>query len=275
MRLFVAILIGLFARCASAQWMPPANLRKVLVEDDCARTGHGIGLSIQPSLIRPNGEIFFCQERARSIDAAHPGASRFFLVHEYGHLALHTRDEAEADEWAARQLAATAGGKRILQAAILHFLDEATHFDPRYGNGLDRALRIAREGGVPKAAWPARLREYEQARAVAANQGTTVRLRLAPGYVNRAEMILYVDDQAIGFLTSRAKEPFVLPRLGSGLHLLRISDVWLFHTGEDGSRFEVVRGLQAGTEFKLNTSRQLALDLAYDGQDLTIAVQEL
>jgi hypothetical protein len=275
MRLLVAILIGPLAHCASAQWTPPADLRKVLVRDDCARTGHRIGLSFQPSLIHPNGEIFLCQDRARAIDAARPGASKFFLVHEYGHLALHTRDEAEADEWAARQLAVAAGGKQILQAAILHFLDEGTHFDPLYGNGWDRAVRIAREGGIPKAAWPTRLREYEQARAVAAAEGTTIRLRMAPGYVNRAEMIVYVDDQAIGFLTNRASEPLPLPRLGAGQHLLRVSDVWLFHTEENGARSEVVRELQAETEFKLNTGRQLALELAYDYDSLTIAVREL
>lgn len=275
MRLLVAILIGSLTHCAFAQWMPPADLRKVLVRDDCARTGHRIGLSFQPSPIHPNGEIFLCQDRAWAIDAARPGASKFFLVHEYGHLALHTRDEAEADEWAARQLAVAAGGKQILQAAILHFLDEGTNFDPLYGSGLDRALRIAREGGIPKAAWPPRLREYEQTRAAAAAEGSTIRLGMAPGYVNRAEMIVYVDKQAIGFLTNRTNEPLVLPRLGAGLHLLRISDVWLFHTEESGSRSEVARELQAETEFNLNTSRQLVLELAYDNENLTIAVKEL
>jgi len=273
MRLFIATLISLFPLCASAQWVPPPDLRKVRVQDDCARTRHGIGLSIQPSPFHPHGEIFFCQDRAHAIDAVHPGASRFFLVHEYGHLALHTRDEGEADEWAARQLAVAAGGKQILQAAVLHFLDEATRFDPLYGSGLDRALRIARAGGVPEAVWPPRLREYEQTRAVAMAQGITIRLRLASGYANRAEMTVFVDNQAAGFLTNRVDEPFFLPRLGAGLHRLSVGDVWLFHIRKDGSRFEIARKLYAETEFKLAISRQLALDLDYDSENLTIAVK--
>jgi len=270
-----AMLISLFPLCASAQWAPPSSLRKVRVRDDCVRTRHGIGLSVQPSPILPNGEIFFCQDRARAIDAVRPGASKFFLVHEYGHLALHTRDEAEADEWAARQLAAAAGGKQILEAVVLHFLDEATRFDPLYGSGLDRALRIARAGGIPETVWPPRLRGYEQTRATAVAQGVTIRLRLAPGYTNRAEMIVSVDNQVIGFLTNRLDEPMVLPRFGAGLHRLNVSDVWLFHIEEDGKRFEIARRLYAETEFRLTTSRQLALDLGYDSENLTIAVKAL
>jgi hypothetical protein len=269
------MLISLFPLCASAQWAPPSSLRKVRVRDDCARTRHGIGLSVQPSPILPNGEIFFCQDRARAIDAVRPGASKFFLVHEYGHLALHTRDEAEADEWAARQLAAAAGGKQILEAVVLHFLDEATRFDPLYGSGLDRALRIARAGGIPETVWPPRLRGYEQTRAAAVAQGVTIRLRLAPGYTNRAEMIVSVDNQVIGFLTNRLDEPMVLPRFGAGLHRLNVSDVWLFHIEEDGKRFEIARRLYAETEFRLTAIRQLALDLGYDRENLTIAVKAL
>lgn len=275
MRLLVATLITLFAQRAPAQWIPPANLRNVPVRDDCARTGHAIGLSIQPSVIRPNGEIFFCQDRAHVIDAAHPGASTFFLVHEYGHLALHTRDEAEADGWAARQLAAVDGGKRVLQAVILHFLDVGTRFDPLYGGGLDRALRVAKNGGIPKADWPRQLREYEQAQVEAAARGVTIRLRMAPGFVNRAEMTIYVDNQTIGFLTNGADGLLVLPQLSAGLHLLRANDVWLFHAEENGSRFEIARRLQAETEFKLGASRQLALELAYENDGLAIAVKEL
>ena len=275
MRILIAMLISLFPLCASAQWALPPSLRKVRVRDDCARTRHGIGLSVQPSPILPNGEIFFCQDRARAIDAVHPGASKFFLVHEYGHLALHTRDEAEADEWAARQLAAAAGGKQILEAVVLHFLDEATRFDPLYGSGLDRALRIARAGGIPETVWPPRLRGYEQTRAAAVAQGVTIRLRLAPGYTNRAEMIVSVDNQVIGFLTNRLDEPMVLPRFGAGLHRLSVGNVWLFHIEEDGKRFEIARRLYAETEFRLTTSRQLALDLGYDSENLTIAVKAL
>jgi hypothetical protein len=67
----------------------------------------------------------------------------------------------------------------------------------------------------------------------------------------------------------------VLPRLGAGLHHLSVSDVWLFHIEEDGRRFEIARSLYAETEFRLTASRQLALDLSYDSENLTIAVKAL
>jgi hypothetical protein len=95
----------------------------------------------------------------RSIDAKHPGASRFFLVHEYGHLALQTEDEAAADEWAARQLAAIPKEHETLRAVLQHFMDDAEVYDPLYGTGIDRAFRIANAARLPTADWPSRLRD--------------------------------------------------------------------------------------------------------------------
>jgi hypothetical protein len=95
----------------------------------------------------------------RLIDAKHPGAARFFLVHEYGHLALHTENEAEADEWAARQLAAIPKEHETLRAVLQHFVDNAGIDDPLYGTGIDRAFRIANAARLPTADWPSRLRD--------------------------------------------------------------------------------------------------------------------
>jgi hypothetical protein len=95
----------------------------------------------------------------RSIDAIHPGAARFFLVHEYGHLALHTENEAEADEWAARQLAVIPKERETLRAVLQHFVDNAGTYDALYGTGIDRAFRIANAARLPTADWPSRLRD--------------------------------------------------------------------------------------------------------------------
>jgi len=128
---------------AHAQSQPPATLRQVPIRYDCRKTQHRVGAAQQPNPFFWHGAIFLCPERMRAIDARHPGAARFFLVHEYGHLALRTEDEAAADEWAARELAAIPTERQTLLAAIAHFLDDADVFDPLYGTGLDRARRIA------------------------------------------------------------------------------------------------------------------------------------
>jgi hypothetical protein len=128
---------------AHAQWQPPANLRQIPIKYDCRKTQHRVGAALQPNPFCWHGAIFLCLERMRAIDAKHPGAARFFLVHEYGHLALRAEDEGAADEWAAKQLAAIPSERQTLLAAIAHFLDDADVFDPLYGTGLNRARRIA------------------------------------------------------------------------------------------------------------------------------------
>ena len=126
-----------------AEWQPPATLRQVPIRYDCRKTQHRVGAALQPNPFCWHGAIFLCLERMRAIDAKHPGAARFFLVHEYGHLALRAEDEGAADEWAAKQLAAIPSERQTLLAAIAHFLDDADVFDPLYGTGLNRARRIA------------------------------------------------------------------------------------------------------------------------------------
>src|SRR6478736_4379726 len=117
------LLLGTLALAhrSHGQWVPPAGLRNVPVLDNCKMTRHGVGASVQPTVFYPKGAIFLCPERAREIDDRHPGASRFFLVHEYGHLAMRTREEAVADEWAARQLASVPAERGTLKAVIWYF----------------------------------------------------------------------------------------------------------------------------------------------------------
>jgi len=119
-------------RRVHGQWVPQVELRKVPVFEDCKMARHGVGVSIQPNLVYPRGAIFLCPERERQIDERHPGAARFFLVHEYGHLALHTREEAVADEWAAKQLAAIPSERGTLRSVLMHFVEQGRVFDPLY-----------------------------------------------------------------------------------------------------------------------------------------------
>src|ERR1700759_2619598 len=72
------------AQQSPTQWVPPVALRDVPVRSDCKITRHGVGVSIQPTLFYPHGAMFLCPEREREIETGKPGASRFFLVREYG-----------------------------------------------------------------------------------------------------------------------------------------------------------------------------------------------
>ena len=73
-----------------------------------------------------------------------PGAEQFFLVHEFGHIALQTSDEATADCWAAHELATVRDGRRALDAAIALFRARADDSSRHYGSPQDRAERIRR-----------------------------------------------------------------------------------------------------------------------------------
>lgn len=258
------------------QWAPPAELRNVPVLDDCKMTKHGIGVAVQPTVFYPNGAIFLCPEREREIDARHPGASRFFLIHEYGHLAMRTREEAVADEWAAKQLAAVPAERSTLRAVLLHFVDQGVFFDPLYGTGFDRALRIARAAGIAEREWPPQLVAYAKSLEAKAANGTQLTLRRPDGYTNAAQMIVYLDRQPIGFLSTVDEDkPLELPKLTPGRHFVQALQVWLYHTEPSGIKSEVARGLQAETEFESTGKNHLAIDFRFDGDTLAIRIEEL
>ena len=267
--------IGMPSR-SYGQWVPPAELRNVPVRNDCKLTRHGVGVAVQPTVFYPNGAIFLCPEREREIEARHPGASRFFLIHEYGHLAMRTREEAVVDEWAAKQLAAVPGGRITLRAAILHFVDQGALFDPLYGTGFDRALRIARAAGIAESEWPAQLVAYAKSEEAKAAYGTVLTLRTPDGYANAAQMIIYLDRQPIGFLSNVDENtPLELPKLTPGRHLIQAFQVWLYHTEPSGIKSEVARGLQSEIEFQSTGRNHLAIDFRLDGDTLAIRIEEL
>jgi len=264
------------ARRSDGQWVPPPELRNVPILNDCKMTRHGVGVTLQPTVFYPNGAIFLCPERERAIDARHPGASRFFLIHEYGHLAMRTREEAVADEWAAKQLAAVPGERNTLRAVLLHFVDDGILFDPLYGTGFDRALRVARAAGIAEREWPLPLIAYAKSAAARAANGTVVTLRSPDGYANAAQMIICFDRQPIGFLSNVDEEKTLeLPKLAPGRHSVQAVEVWLYHTEPSGIKSEVARGLHAEAEFESTGKNRLAIDFRFDGEDLTIRVEEL
>jgi len=259
-------------RLAHGQWVPPVELRKVPVFEDCKMTRHGVGVSIQPNLVYPRGAIFLCPERKRQIDGRHPGAARFFLVHEYGHLALNTREEAVADEWAAKQLAAIPSERGTLRAVLLHFVEQGRIFDPLYGTGLDRGLRVAQAAQLPENEWPAELVIYAKSEAAKSPSRTTLALKTGEGYANAAQMIVYLDRHPLGLLSNVDEMKILeLPSLLPGRHLLQAEQVWIYHIEAGAKKTEVARGLRAETEFD-PMGKRLAIDFRFDGESVAIRV---
>jgi hypothetical protein len=263
------------AQRAPGQWVPPAALRKVPILANCHMTKHGVGVSLQANIFYPQGAIFLCPEREREIDRRRPGASRFFLIHEYGHLAMHTREEAVADEWAAKQLASVPAERGTLRAVLLFFADEGTLFDPLYGTGFDRALRVARAADMPERDWPGPLVAYAKAREGLRANGTSLILRVQSGYTNAAQMVICVDRQPIGVLSNvDEKGRLELPRLVPGPHLIQALQVWLYHIEPSGVKSEVARKLQAECEFVSTEKHTIAIELRFDGDTLSMRAND-
>jgi hypothetical protein len=277
------ILVSLFFLAAAGtpiqslgQWVPPDVLRDVPVLDDCAMTKHGVGLSIQPDLIYPHGAIFMCSQREREIDARHPGAARFFLVHEYGHLATHSRLEAVADEWAAKQLALVPAERGTLRAVVLHFVDQGALFDPLYGSGFDRALRVARAGEIPLDEWPRPLIEYANAEAAAREVGASLAARVTDGYANAVQMVIFFDKKAVGVLSNLDQsKPLYLPPVTPGWHLIQASQIWLYHVEPGGAKSEIAERLDAECEFESSGKKAIAIDVRFDGETVSLQAVEL
>jgi CDP-diacylglycerol pyrophosphatase len=137
--LVLVIIVAVAPAGAAAQWRPTGQLASVLVVDDCNETGGDVMVS---RLDPPT--VYVCPTVVKLVHKDHPGAEQFFLVHEFGHIALQTSDEAMADCWAARELATARNGRRALDAAIALFRSRAEDSSRRYGSPQDRAERIQR-----------------------------------------------------------------------------------------------------------------------------------
>ncbi len=140
---FAVVAFGLTASPTAAQWTPSGSLTQVPVVENCAATGGDIAVA------RPGPVIFYCQSVADQLNAKWPGAGHFYYVHEFGHVALNTADEPQADCWAAHELRNAPNGVQTLEAAIRHFIARQNEpVNPRYGPMLQRAERVASCAGL-------------------------------------------------------------------------------------------------------------------------------
>jgi hypothetical protein len=257
------------SRTGRAQWIPPPSLQNVPVTEDCTKTRGGIGISFQPSLFDPQGAIFLCPQRALEIDRAHPGASLFFRVHEYGHLALHTRNEALADGWAAEQLSHSVSGRTTLEAVLAYFTHLGKRFALMYGTGYDRALTVAESGQIPQKQWPAVLVEYDRIMNEKRARNGTIRLRIADC---TADGLLWIDDQLVGFVSSAGeyRNP-PMPDLSGQTHRLQLQDMCVNEMTTPNKL--IARGIDAFLAFQGgNSTEGLLIDLNYQAESLIVSV---
>ena len=255
-----------------AQWNPPDSLRSIPVRNDCKKTQGGIGMSFQPSLFNPHGIIFLCPERAKAIDQRHPGASFFFRVHEYGHLALGTRDEAAADAWAAGQLSHTDAGRAVLRAVLAHFADIGEKFAPYYGTGFYRGLNVATTAGIDRKEWPQALVAYQQKWEERLKQNGSISFR---GQLQSVfDGLVVIDDNTLGFFdTLHADRSLPLPVLKAGTHKISLVNVWSYRIVANGKLQASVRGMNATTSFTTPNSGELVGYISETDSDLSVEVK--
>lgn len=255
------------SREGQAQWTPPPSLQNVPVLEDCTKTKGGIGISFQPTLFDPHGAIFLCPKRALEIDRAHPGASLFFRVHEYGHLELHTRNEALADGWAAEQLSHSTAGRKTLEAVLSYFIHLGKRFALMYGTGYDRALTVAESGQIPHEEWPSVLVEYQRNLNEKRARNGTIQLRMPE---QTADGLLWIDDQLVAFVsTARGYRNPPVPDLSGRTHSLRLQDVWVSET----SGKLVANGIDISAVFEGgNSADGLVISLNDQVGSLTVSV---
>lgn len=122
---------------AHAQWVPTGALKAVPVVQDCNETSGDVAVS---RLDPPT--IYICPIVVKLIRKKNPGAEHFFFVHEFGHVAQETSDEAAADCWAAKELAKAPNGSRYLIAVIELLRQRPNEYSRRYGTPNERAERI-------------------------------------------------------------------------------------------------------------------------------------
>jgi hypothetical protein len=239
-----------------AQWNPPDSLRGIPVRNDCKKTQGGIGMSFQPSLFNPRGIIYLCPDRGQAIDQRHPGASFFFRVHEYGHLALGSRDEAAADAWAAEQLSHTDAGRAVLRAVLAHFVDIGDKFAPYYGTGFYRGVNVATTAGLDRREWPQALLAYQQKWDNRLRQNGSILFRSDHSTV--FDGLVVIDGNTLGFFDTLHRDRVLpLPVLSGGTHKLSLVNVWSYRLGQNNQLRASVRGMNATTSFTTSNTGDL------------------
>src|SRR6201987_2144905 len=255
-----------------AQWNPPDSLRGIPVRNDCKKTQGGIGRSFQPSLFNPHGIIFLCPDRAEAIEQRHPGASFFFRVHEYGHLALGTRDEASADGWAAEQLSPTDAGRAVLRAVLAHFADIGEKFSPYYGSGFYRALNVATTAGIDRGEWPQTLVAYQQKWEDRLKRNGSISFRCKEQSV--FDGLVVIDGDTLGFFdTLHFDRALPLPALKEGKHRLSLFNVWSYQIGQNNKLLTLVRGMNTTASFTTSNTGDLVGYISGSESDLSVEVK--
>ena len=265
----ICSILLLFAPLGVAQWNPPDYLQGIPIRNDCKKTGGRIGMSFQPSLFNPHGIIYLCPNRAAEIDRLHPGASFFFRVHEYGHLALGSRDEAAADAWAAEQLSYTDAGRVVLREVLAHFVDIGQKFAPYYGTGFYRALNVATTGGIEHREWPQALVAYQREQDDRLKQDGSVSFRSESHSV--FDGLVVIDGSTLGFFdTLYSNRLLPLPRLKQGKHQLALVDVWSYRVGPGNKIQASVRGMNAMTSLTTDSGNHLVGYISESDSELSV-----
>jgi hypothetical protein len=255
-----------------AQWNPADSLRGIPVRNDCKKTQGGIGISFQPSLLNPHGIIYLCPDRAQAIDQRHPGSSFFFRVHEYGHLALGSRDEAAADAWAAEQLSHTDAGRGVLRAVLAHFVDIGDKFAPYYGTGFYRGVNVATTAGLDRREWPQALLAYQQKWENRLKQNGSISFRSDHGSV--FDGLVVIDGNTLGFFDTWHRDRVLpLPVLNEGTHKLSLVNVWSYRSGQNNQLRASVRGMNTTTSFTTSNTEDLVCYISENDTDLSVAVK--
>jgi hypothetical protein len=229
-------------------------------------------MSFQPSLFNPHGIIYLCPDRAAAIDQQHPGASFFFRVHEYGHLALGTRDEATADAWAAEELSHTDAGRAVLRAVLAHFVDIGQKFAPYYGTGFYRGLNVATTAEIDRGEWPQALVAYQQKWQDRLKQNGSISFRSAEHAV--FDGLVVIDGDTLGFFdTLHGDRVLPLPVLNEGTHKLSLVNVWSYRVGANDKQQALVRGMNVTTSFTMSNRGDLLGYISESDSDLSVRVE--
>jgi hypothetical protein len=230
-------------------------------------------MSFQPSLLNPHGTIYLCPDRAEAIERRHPGASFFFRVHEYGHLALGTRDEAAADAWAAEQLCQTDAGRSVLRAVLGHFADIGQKFAPYYGTGFYRGLNVATAAGIDRKEWPEALVNYQQKWEARLKRNGSISFRCAEDSV--FDGLVVIDNETLGFFdTLHGDRVLPLPVLNQGAHKLSLVDVWSYRLGPNDKQQTLVRGMNTTASFTTSNKGDLIGYIFEADSDLSVEIKQ-
>jgi hypothetical protein len=229
-------------------------------------------MSFQPSLLNPHGIIYLCPDRAEAIDQRHPGASFFFRVHEYGHIALGTRDEAAADAWAAEQLSHTNAGRAVLRAVLAHFADIGEKFAPYYGTGFYRGLNVATTAGIERSEWPSALQAYQLKWEDRLKRNGSISFRSKEQSV--FDGLVVIDGGTLGFFdTMHPDRSLPLPALKEGKHELSLINVWSYQIGQNNKLQALVRGMNATASFTTSNTGDLVGYISGSESDLSVEIK--